>query len=116
MDRRAMIPLTRYISGLWLGKQGAIAPIAVMSFPQLNRFGDAAGRRRQVAHRKVALEPHPPSNRHIGRPARWFDKLDRAPALVGMPRASRPPLPSVWPLPNPQKLPILVPPPLQTLP
>jgi uncharacterized protein YjiS (DUF1127 family) len=68
------------------------APIAVMSFPRLNRFGDAAGRRRQVAHRRVALEPQPPGNRPVGRPERWFDKLNRAAADVGVPRAARVPL------------------------
>src|SRR5258708_3385280 len=87
-----MITLTRYISVLLLRMQRVNAPIAVMSFPQLTRFGDARGRRRQVAHRKVALEPQPPSNRHIGRPERWFDKLDRVAADVGVPRAARAPL------------------------
>jgi uncharacterized protein YjiS (DUF1127 family) len=89
---RSMIPLTRYISGLLLQMQRVNAPMAVMSFPRLNRFGGAAGRRRRVAHRKVALEPQPLSNRHIGRPERWFDKLDRVAADVGVPRAARVPL------------------------
>jgi uncharacterized protein YjiS (DUF1127 family) len=70
------------------------APMAVMSLPQLSRFGDAAGRRRQVAHREVALEPQQSSNCHIGRPERWFDKLDRAAADVGVPRAAR--VPFLW--------------------
>ena len=87
-----MIQLTRYISSLLLRKQQVNAPMAAMSFPQLNRLGDAGGRCRQVAHREVASESQQLSKRHISRPERWFDKLDRVAADIGVPLAARVPL------------------------
>jgi uncharacterized protein YjiS (DUF1127 family) len=90
-----MIPLTRYISSLLLRKQQLNAAMAVMSSRQLNRFGDTAGRRQvpchEIAYRELALDPQL-HNRHISRPERWFDKLDRVAADLGVPWAARVPL------------------------